>query len=187
MLIWIYSFLHIEKTWKGGLCWRIWRDCSWLWMKLLMEGKWWQGSGQEKKVNHLFELDTKGKQHDTKHSLKKGSLTSILFNFPYLNSLWWMCTRLWVRVSVSLTLSSRVILESDPQQVVHRVALRVSSLVALLLSTILNDVVFVKILNPTLIIPLGGWCAFNGADSHSGENRSPVFYLCCKSFNCSIS
>lgn len=54
-----------------------------------------------------------------------------------------------MRVSVSLTLSSRVILESDPQQVVHRVALRVSALVALLLSTILNDVVFVKILNPT--------------------------------------
>lgn len=80
LLLWMYYFLYIEKMWKGGLCWRIWRDCSWLWMKLLMEGKWWQGSGQERKKLNVFELDKKG-SNVTQNTGKKGSVTQILLLF----------------------------------------------------------------------------------------------------------
>lgn len=83
---------------------------------------------------------------------------------------------------------NRVILESDPQQVVHRVALRVSSPPLPFFQKYPTQFGVVSVnFKPNITVPTGGWCAFDGADSHSGEQHNSVFYLRCKSFNSSIS
>lgn len=69
------------------------------------------------------------------------------------------------------TASFRVILESDPQQVVHRVALRVCrSLISETFNTGDHGSIISKLTHETVL--LGGRCAFDRADSHPGKEKT---------------
>lgn len=70
--------------------------------------------------------------------------------------------------------SCSVILESDPQQVVHRVALRVSFPLLGAHSKLHNALMFGCIsCKHGVIVPAGGWCAFDRADGNPGEKNIP--------------